>query len=131
MTYLLDVNALLALGFLQHEFSNRLASWIRAQHSPTIATCSITEMGFLRVLSSAPQYGVTLAQAKAMLAVVKSGNLLPCRFVVDDRDMTHLPSWVNTAKQITDGHLLELANANAMTLATLDEKISGAFVIPR
>ncbi len=28
MTYLLDVNALLALGFLQHEFHVRVASWV-------------------------------------------------------------------------------------------------------
>jgi len=29
MTYLLDVNALVALGFLQHEFYGRVASWVR------------------------------------------------------------------------------------------------------
>ena len=29
MRYLLDVNALVALGFLQHEFHERVAGWVR------------------------------------------------------------------------------------------------------
>ena len=30
MKYLLDVNGLVALGFLQHEFHERVASWVHA-----------------------------------------------------------------------------------------------------
>ena len=51
MIYLLDVNALVALGFVNHEFHARVVSWIRAQNSPALATCSITELGFVRVLA--------------------------------------------------------------------------------
>jgi predicted nucleic acid-binding protein len=29
MKYLLDVNALVALGFLEHEFHERVARWVR------------------------------------------------------------------------------------------------------
>ena len=29
MKYLLDVNALVALGFLQHQFHERVAAWVR------------------------------------------------------------------------------------------------------
>lgn len=47
-----------------------------------------------------------------------------------DRDISHLPKWVRTPKQITDGHLAELARANEAVLATLDRRIPGAFVIP-
>jgi predicted nucleic acid-binding protein len=56
MKYLLDVNALVALGFLQHEFHGRTANWVRrlAQKGvPELATCSITELGFVRVLMQA------------------------------------------------------------------------------
>jgi len=28
MIYLLDVNALVALGFIHHEFHNRVAAWV-------------------------------------------------------------------------------------------------------
>ncbi len=63
MKYLLDVNALVALGFLEHEFHERVARWVRrlaAKGTPELATCSITELGFVRVLAQAPQYGFTV-----------------------------------------------------------------------
>ena len=59
MKYLLDVNALVALGFIHHEFHDRVAAWLQAQQFPALATCSITELGFVRVLSQAPAYGFT------------------------------------------------------------------------
>jgi predicted nucleic acid-binding protein len=52
MIHLLDVNALVALGFVNHEFHDRVVSWIREQNSPTLATCSITELGFVRAGAS-------------------------------------------------------------------------------
>lgn len=60
MTYLLDVNALVALGFAHHEFHDRVAGWVRAQRFPPLATCSITELGFVRVMVQAPAYGFTI-----------------------------------------------------------------------
>ncbi|GAC1661639.1 MAG: hypothetical protein NVS9B4_14140 [Candidatus Acidiferrum sp.] len=51
-------------------------------------------------------------------------------FISDDHDISHLPAWVKTAKQLTDGHLAQLAKANAAILATLDGQIPGAFLIP-
>ena len=54
MTYLLDVNALVALGFIDHEFHGRLAAWVKSQNWPNLASCSITELGFVRVLAQAP-----------------------------------------------------------------------------
>lgn len=131
MTYLFDVNALLALGFLQHEFSNRLAAWMKSEGSVTVATCSITEMGFLRILSSTPRYGLSVENARSLLEVLKSGSPIPSMFIPDDQDVLQLPSWVKTAKQVTDGHLLQLASSHSISLATFDERIPGAFVIPR
>jgi hypothetical protein len=51
-------------------------------------------------------------------------------FVSDDHDISHLPNWVKTAKQTTDGHLLKLASAHGGVLATLDARIPGAYRIP-
>jgi hypothetical protein len=53
MTYLLDLNAAVALELINHEFRRRLASWIQSQNSPNLASCSITELGFVRVLTQA------------------------------------------------------------------------------
>jgi predicted nucleic acid-binding protein len=52
MIYLLDVNALVALGFINHEFHDRLAAWVQSQNSPNLASCSITELGFVRAVSA-------------------------------------------------------------------------------
>jgi predicted nucleic acid-binding protein len=133
MKYLLDVNVLVALGFLQHEFHGRVAGWVRTLASrgiPELATCSITELGFVRVLAQAPQYGFTIAHARTLLLRLKRGNSLRFTFIPDDHDVSHIPAWVKTAKQITDGHLVQLAKAKNAILATLDERIPGAFLIP-
>ncbi len=133
MKYLLDVNGLVALGFLQHEFHERVAGWVHSLKSkgvPELATCSITELGFVRVLAQAPQYGFTIAQARALLLRLKTGNILKFTFVPDNHDVSHIPAWVKTPKQITDGHLAQLAKANNAILATLDGRIPGAFLIP-
>ena len=68
MIYLLDVNALVALGFINHEFHDRIAAWVRSQKSPNLASCSITELGFVRVLAQAPAYGFTVTQARTVAA---------------------------------------------------------------
>jgi uncharacterized protein len=133
MTNLLDVNALVALGFLEHEFHERMAAWVRASSAKgtfELATCSITELGFIRVLTQAPQYGFTVLQARDLLLRMKSANVLTFRFLPDDHDISRLPAWVKTAKQTTDGHLSQLARAKGAILATLDRRIPGALLIP-
>lgn len=130
MTYLLDVNALLALGFAQHEFNARVVSWVQKMPTTILATCSITELGFVRVLAQAPAYGLTVPEARALLLRLKAAKSPQFTFFADANDISHLPSWVKTAKQISDGHLLQLAAANGALLATLDEGIPSAFLIP-
>jgi predicted nucleic acid-binding protein len=136
MIYLLDVNALVALGFINHEFHGRIAAWIQSHHSPNpaslhLASCSITELGFVRVLAQAPAYGFTVAQARTLLLRLKEARNSRLTFVPDGHDVSHLPNWVRTPKQITDGHLSKLASANGAVLATLDENIPGCFLIPK
>jgi len=131
MKYLLDVNALVALGFIHHEFHDRVAAWLRAQQFPPLATCSITELGFVRVLAQAPAYGLTIAQARTLLLRLKKASTLSLTFLPDDHDSSHPPAWVKTPKQTTDGHLVQLASSIDAVLATLDEEIPGAYLIPK
>ena len=133
MTYLLDVNSLLALGVIQHEFHKRVAAWIATlakKGIPDLASCSITELGFVRVLSQAQQYRISVAQAREILILLKGSRLIRFSFISDGQDISHLPKWVKTPKQTTDGHLVDLAQANGAQLATLDGKIPGSFLIP-
>ena len=133
MIYLLDVNALVALGFFQHEFHQRVAYWLRGlalRGTAQLATCSITELGFVRILAQASQYGFTVSQARTLLLRLKTARILPFTFLADGHDVSHLPEWVRIPKQITDGHLMALARSGGAMLATLDRRIPGALLIP-
>jgi len=130
MTYLLDVNALVALGFANHEFHDRVAAWVSHHPLPTIATCAITELGFVRILAQTSAYGLTVAQARTLLLRLKKADVSRFLFLADDHDTSRLPAWVKTPKQITDGHLVELAGANGGALATLHSRIPDAYFIP-
>jgi len=131
MIYLLDVNALVALGFINHEFHGRVAAWIQSRDSPKFATCSITELGFVRVLAQAPAYGFTVIQARTLLLRLKEARTSRFMFISDEHDISHLPGWVRAPKQITDGHLGALASKNGALLATLDENVPGSYLIPK
>jgi uncharacterized protein len=131
MTCLLDVNALVALGFQEHELHERVARWMRSLGSKDeFLVCSITELGFVRVLNQAVQYHVGIDDARALIARLKAARKRIFRFIADDHGVEQLPRWVKKGRQTTDGHLAELARANGAVLATLDEGIPGAFLIP-
>jgi hypothetical protein len=130
MRYLLDVNALVALGIFHHRFHDRVNSWIASQEGAHWLTCSITELGFARVIAQTPDYGFTVQQARTLLLGLKTNGMLMFTFLTDGNDISLLPVWVKTPKQTTDGHLVQLAKANGAVLATLDGGIPGAFLIP-
>jgi uncharacterized protein len=129
MKYLLDVNALVALGFRRHFFHKRVATWVAGERSAEFTSCSITELGFVRVLSQVSAYGLTVTHARQLLLQMKTGRTPFLTFLQDDHDISHLPSWVETSNQTTDGHLAQLAAANGAILATFDRRVPGAFLI--
>jgi hypothetical protein len=65
-----------------------------------------------------------------LLLGMKSNAAQPLTFLADANDISALPAWVASPAQTTDGHLVQLASANGAVLATLDERIPGAFLIP-
>jgi predicted nucleic acid-binding protein len=130
MKYFLDVNALIAFGITQHQFHQRVVDWIHSQRGSTFLTSSVTEIGFVRVVASVAMYDLRVPQARALLLGMKSNLAQPLTFLSDANDISALPAWVTSPAQTTDGHLLQLASANGAVLATLDEGIPGAFLIP-
>ena len=73
----------------------------------------------------------TVSQAGSFLLRLKEAPTCPISFIPDGRDVSHLPGWVKTPKQITDGHLSDLAKANGALLATLADNIDGSYLIPK
>jgi predicted nucleic acid-binding protein len=130
MRYLLDVSSLVAYGFRQHGRHNRAGAWIRSRKGDHFLTCSITELGFVRVLGNVRTYGMDVARARSLLMELKTWKALPLEFIPDGNDISSLPKWAKSPAQTTDGHLVQLAIANGAVLATLDEGIPGAFLIP-
>jgi hypothetical protein len=130
MKYLLDVNALIAYGFRRHDFHDKVGLWIRANRQSTFLTCSITELGFVRILGNVRAYGMDVSDAKTLLLDLKSRAIMPLAFISDENDLRSLPPWVNSPLQVTDGHLLQLASTHGAILATFDKGIPGAFLIP-
>ena len=130
MKYLLDVNTLIALGIFHHAFHTRVMAWAVSLKNAPLLTCSITELGFVRVIAQRPDYGFTVQQAQTLLLGLKANSKLRLAFLSDGNDISLLPTWVKKPSQTTDGHLLQLANANGAVLATLDAGIPGAFLIP-
>jgi len=130
MRYLLDVSSLLAFGLNQHQFHARVAAWVRGQAGSTFHSCSITELGFVRILAKSPAYGLSVPAARDLLLALKADLDFPVEFIADNNDIGSLPGWVQSPGQTTDGHLARLAKANNAILATLDQAIPDTLLIP-
>jgi uncharacterized protein len=129
--YLLDVSSLLALCIVRHQFHDRVLRWIQSESDCVLLTCPITEIGFVRIASQASSYAYSVPRAKQLLVELKTRSSLRVEFVADSNDALMLPVWVKTSSQVTDGHLAQLALRHRALLATLDEGIADACVIPQ
>ena len=134
MHYLLDVNVLVAWGWSDHADHRRAAKWIgkmMASVGVTLVTSAIPQLGFVRV--SVQRTGGRMQMAAASDALAEMLKALGSRhlFLADD-----LPSvagwqdWCHSSARTTDAHLAKLAERHGLQLATLDEGIPGAFLIP-
>jgi hypothetical protein len=133
LIYLLDVNVLLAFAYDAQQSHLQVSRWIDHidSHDPDetpFASCSIIELGFIRVAGGTARLAENLTVARADLRRVKS--ILRLRMLGDALDANQLPEWVTKARQTTDGHLLELATCHTAMFATLDTGIPGALLIP-
>jgi hypothetical protein len=130
MKYLLDVNVLVALLIQAHEHHEAAESWAAALgRSDQVLLCSWTEIGFVRV-SVAAGYVPDIALARRTLERFRAGRA-EVAFVADDRRAAHLPGWVKTPAQTSDGHLASLAVSSGAQLATFDGRLTSACAIPR
>jgi uncharacterized protein len=129
MKYLLDVSVLVALTYDGHEFNERVSRWVGKERA-TFLTCSLTELGMLRILCQ-PAYNKPSEIGRGALLRLKASTSPRFEFLADDADMASLRRWVKGPKQLTDGHLLDLAKKHGAELATLDERIPGAYLVPR
>ena len=133
MIYLLDVNVLLAASYDSHCLHERAKQWLDSlpenEAHALLATCSVTELGFVRIACCASGLARNLYEAQHGLTCFKKQR--HAIFLHDSVEANCLPTWVTKSKHVTDGHLVGVAAAHNGTLATLDEGIPGAFIIPK
>ena len=123
---LLDVNALVALAWPNHQFHRAVVDRLQRRPTPDWATCVLTELGFVRLSSNPAVVGVrkTPAQALGVLA----------RLVADPhhRHLGSLPRLTQVEahfkhllghQQVTDAYLLSVAAANGAVLLTTDRRL--------
>ena len=127
MTFLLDVNLLMALLWENHEHHPTARRWLRGLTG--FATCPVAQLGFARV-SSHPLlgYGMSPDQAFSILRRLLADPRH--RFVPDDlscEDRVVRTDLMGGASQITDHYLVALARQHHLSLATFDEPLARAF----
>lgn len=133
MSFLLDVNVLVAWGWKDHMDHQRAASWIAKQKEQPQTRCytsAIQQLGFVRVSVQRSGNRVQIAEATQVLTGMLESLGALHHFLPDDMESYVFPDWCRTAARTTDARLLLLAQRHALQLATLDEEIPGAFLLP-
>lgn len=133
MTFLFDVNVLLALHDKDHQSHDAVHQFVSGQAKLRWATCAITEAGFIRIASSPAYPGIELTPGGAAdilgstIAALgqhafwdKTPSLLSSELFDLDVLQGH--------RQVTDTLLLGTCLLNNGTLLTLDSKLQVAAV---
>lgn len=123
---LLDVNALLALAWPNHQFHVTVVRRLDRRPTAKWATCLLTQLGFVRLSSNPAIVDVRKTPGQAL-------DLLG-RLIADEHHvyLDILPSLVSVEitfrrllghQQVTDAYLVAVAEANNATLLTLDQRL--------
>lgn len=129
MRALLDVNALIALFDQEHIHHGEILEWLSREENAVhgFATCAITQLGLIRIVSSKVYYRpVTTREAATQLEqMTRKGHRylgipMPCEGSI---------RWKTTSSaQSTDATLLSTAVAHGCRLVTFDTGITLASV---
>jgi hypothetical protein len=116
MSWLLDVNMILASRWTTHADHLAVKAWVNS--SAAFHTCPITELGFVRISLSAAYRASWIEVQEALKALhARPGH----RFLPDDLDGEAAPQ--TSARDTTDAHLVTLAKRHGLKLATLDAEL--------
>lgn len=130
--YLLDVNVLIALAWPNHTEHNRVQEWFAGERRKGWATCSVTQLAFIRVSSNpAVPHHVSPSVAQRYLGEITA---LPDHSFWNEpeRGYGH-PAFGSTMprtsnhQSVTDGYLATLALIHGGRLATLDKQLLRVF----
>jgi toxin-antitoxin system PIN domain toxin len=117
MKYLLDVNVLIAAVWTDHAHHAAVDTWIEGR---SLATCPLSELGFLRISTHPKGLGATMKDARKLLEEFIATHEV--EFV--GADLPALTSRAGKSEEVTDCYLADLAGSKNLKLATLDRDLS-------
>lgn len=127
MTYLLDVNLLVALSWPAHQKHGWAQAWFGKHASEGWATCPFTEAAFVRILSN-PAFSADAVAPREATKLLSANVKHPHhRFWADDVAFVDAVEPFTGSlvghQQVTDAYLLGLAIHKQGALATMDHSI--------
>lgn len=128
MTFLLDVNVLIALIDPGHVAHDDAHSWFQAEGQAGWSTCPLTENGVIRIVGN-PKYPNSPGSPATVAAIVAKLRQLPGHsFWPDELSLVGCQevdtTKILTSAQVTDTYLLALAKSRSGRLASFDRKLS-------
>ena len=117
MSFLLDVNLLLACGWQTHAEHKRAVTWLDGKSE--FFTCPLVELGFIRI-SIGPGFRASFTDTLRVLREIK--NRSSAKSIPVDFDPIGLPV-ISSHADVTDAYLVALAKSHGLQLATLDQSL--------
>lgn len=128
MTYLLDVNVLIALVDPRHVFHDPANAWFHREAVASWATCPITENGLVQIVGSNRYRNPVGPPSEVLRTLDLLRDMRGHVFWPDTVSLANgrlfNPSALTAPEQITDAYLLALAVSNGSLLATFDRRLS-------
>jgi len=127
MSYLLDVNVLVALLWPEHKFHEIVQDWFGKHARKGWATCPLTQAGLVRIVSNPAFSPQAVPPVEALRALALSLQHPAHQFWHDDATVTDALAMFGKRlvghQQVTDAYLLGLAIKKKGKLATLDRSL--------
>ena len=123
-TVLLDLNVLTALLWPAHEYHDAAHSWFTSRPGARWATCPLTQLGFVRLVSN-PAFSRDALSPQAAITLLGENLTHPAHeFWIDDLQVPRAIHGIEPSlqgyRQLTDAYLLMLASRRKGVLATFD-----------
>jgi uncharacterized protein len=124
LTYLLDVNVLIALAWPQHIHHEAAHRWFAQTGGKSWATCAITQLAFVRISSNPGIIADAVSPTEAAKVLLAITQLAGHTFWPQAPALDQIEEMQSLAivghRQVTDAYLLGVARHHNGRLATFD-----------
>jgi uncharacterized protein len=125
--FLLDANALIALGWPKHEHHKQIQDWFKTHAKKGWATTPFTQAAFVRVLSQPAFSNGAIGPREAAVLLTRSTENRYHKFLAVDLQIAEVIGICTGSlmghRQVTDAYLLALAIKTNFKLVTFDSGI--------